>query len=153
MAWYGKTHVWQKTSNVWQKKVVSMAKKTGRPPLKRLQGTPGEETITKWTVRGVDRKFREMAVRAAHDQGMTLGSWLERSIIRLVKSDQEDSSAGHGSSFDRPGHNLPARQEDVAPPKWFHDQMTSFSDRLAKLENRNGKSGKGGKNKKGKKNK
>ncbi|MBC6440563.1 MAG: hypothetical protein GDA49_09205 [Rhodospirillales bacterium] len=58
-----------------------------------------------WSVRGVDREARDLAVRAAHERRMTIGEWLSETVIEAARRDLDELAAEAGSS------GLPAKQD------------------------------------------
>ncbi len=54
-----------------------------------------------WSVRGVDREARELALRAAHERRMTIGEWLSEALPEAARRDLGETRAGSGA-------NLPA---------------------------------------------
>lgn len=57
-----------------------------------------------WSVRGVDREARELALRAAHERRMTIGEWLSEAVLEAARRDLDPPPAGSGA-------NLPAGRE------------------------------------------
>jgi hypothetical protein len=89
--------------------------KGGRPRKARGAANSADDAGGRWTVRGVQKNVRDMALKMALQRGMTLGDWISEAIVRFARADQNTVSA------------------DVPGPTVV-DTLKVLSERLTKLE-------------------
>jgi len=90
-------------------------RKGGRPRKARGASTSADGGGSRWTVRGIPKPVRDIAVREAEIQGKTVGDWLAETIVKVSRS------AENGVSADVPGPTL-------------QDTVKALNERLTKIE-------------------
>lgn len=86
--------------------------------------------IAPWSVKGIDSETREAAKTAARKAGVTLGAWLNRTIL--------DAAAGKVRADAGPvnGHPMPPAPTDSAATRVMFETIEKMSARLEALEER-----------------
>ena len=88
----------------------------GKPiKARRLSGMSDTDDV-RWTVRGVPRRVREIAVKAAESRDMTVGDWLSETIVRYVRTGGAGAgpTAARGISATAPLSDIVARLDELA---------------------------------------
>jgi hypothetical protein len=119
--------------------------KGGRPKKSRGAPTSSDSADMRWTIRGVPVNVREMALKAAESQGLTIGDWLAEAIVAKARLPKP------GDSADRA--DVSADRQLITPElKAFLDEhrrlteatvaqaVAQFSNRLDALENQKNQS-------------
>lgn len=86
--------------------------------------------IAPWSVKGIDTETREAAKTAARKAGVTLGAWLNRTIL--------DAAAGKTRTDAGPnnGYAVPPASTDSAATRVMFETIEKMSARLEELEER-----------------
>jgi hypothetical protein len=83
-------------------------KAVGRPRKARGAANSSDAADARWTVRGVPINVRAIAIKAAENNGMTVGDWLAEAVVAYSRSGRSGISADTNTVSADGGANVPA---------------------------------------------
>lgn len=98
----------------------------GRPPKARNLNGSSDTSDARWTIRGVPKNIREIAVKMAEKRGMTTGDWLCEAVHFYAKSAKETDT----SDATLPSDSLPAIIQPVDVSQIIDARLTIFQQSM-----------------------
>lgn len=97
-----------------------------RPPKARNMNGSDDTADSRWTIRGVPKNIREIAVQMAESRGMTTGDWLSEAVHFYAKSAKKGDTAD--AVF--PSASLPAIIHPADVSRIIDDRLTIFQQTM-----------------------
>lgn len=108
---------------------MSQPKLRGRPPKSRNQQSFADTSDARWTIRGVPKNVRRIAVQCAENRNLTTGDWVSEAIVSYSKADTNGIMAdGSKASAVVKGSDMPPDIE-----KLLESRLTAFKSQVTTM--------------------